>query len=215
MDGEFHKRTETPEAKPSLLEGFRQITSELGTTFEDAKAFVCDLFEQEDDHYVPYGERLGYTPLADTEKGTWKGERGESKFIPSDRTSAGRDAKEKLAEYGLRGITYKDAEPDFSKCAEATVKIDNMTENRYRNFFQADIICAKLWSQEAKDGRTDWTPRAVENWRDKNQFSWHERCDTKTMDLVPQEIHSFCRHSGGVAECKARDAADIGGGFDE
>lgn len=47
------------------------------------------------------------------------------------------------------------------------------------------------------------------------QCSWHERCDTKTMDLVPYDIHSYCKHLGGVSECKARDSVNDGGGFDE
>ena len=35
------------------------------------------------------------------------------------------------------------------------------------------------------------------------------------MQLVPYEVHSYCGHSGGVAECKARDAKNNGGEFDE
>ena len=35
------------------------------------------------------------------------------------------------------------------------------------------------------------------------------------MDLVSQDIHEHFRHSGGCAECKARDQKNDGGGFDE
>ena len=54
----------------------------------------------------------------------------------------------------------------------------------------------------------------VREYRRESKLSWHERCDMKTMDLVHQDIHTFFSHSGGVAECKARDNAK-GGDFDE
>lgn len=109
-----------------------------------------------------------------------------------------------------------------------TVKIDNMTEHRDDyydengelqpgNFSQADAKLAEKWNEQQKDGRTDWTDEDVYEWRHDpaHQCSWHERCDTKTMDLVPYDIHSYCKHLGGVSECKARDSVNDGGGFDE
>ena len=225
MLGELHNHTEVPEAKPFSLEGFQEIKSELGTTFQDAKAFVSELFEREDSHYVSYGDRFCYTPV-EGDRGKWEGDRAESKFVPSETTEAGHAVKEKLAEYGMDGITYKDAEPDFSKCAEATVTIDHMTGDRYSryddngtliqgNFYKADVNCAELWNHQKKDGRSDWSAAEVRDWRVENKFSWHECCDTKTMMLVPADIHGYFGHSGGVAECKARDNTDVGGGFDE
>lgn len=215
MLGELHNHTEVPEGKPFSLEGFREIKSELGTTFQDAKAFVSELFEREDSHYVSYGDRFCYTPV-EGDRGKWEDDRAESKFVPSETTEAGRAVKEKLAEYGMDGITYKDAEPDFSKCAEATVTIDHMTADRPgNNFPKADENCAKQWNHEMKNGRSDWSSVEVRDWRRENNFSWHECCDTKTMMLVPSDIHGYFGHSGGVAECKARDNADVGGGFDE
>ena len=178
-----------------------------------------------DGYYSDYKTRMDQTPK-DGERGHWEGERGESKYVPSDQTDAGKDAKDKLEEKGMDGIEYKDAEPDFSECAEATVEIDNMTEHRYDyydakgnytsgNFSQADAKCAEKWNESQRDGRTDWKAEDVRDWRRENNYSWHERCDTRTMDLVSYDIHSFFGHYGGCAECRGRDAADIGGGFDE
>lgn len=178
------------------------------------------------EYYNSYEERLGYTPKEDSHLGAWEGKRGESKFIPNSETPEGKAALDKLNEKGLDGIEYKNAEPDFSKCAEATVYIDDMTQYRddyiatdgaikLGNFAQADIRCAEKWNAEAKDGKTDWIPRDVYNWRHENRCSWHERCDTITMDLVPFEVHSHCKHLGGVSECKVRDAINVGGEFDE
>lgn len=223
--GEIHGHSELQEVNKPEVENFRQISPDLKAKYEDSKAYIKEVFESTDTHYVPYEERLRYTPL-DSERGSWEGERGESKFIPSDTTEDGCKAKQKLAEYGLDGIEYKNAEPDFSKCSEATVKIDNMTENRFDyldddgnycqgNFSQADAKCAARWSTTAKDGKANWTAIDVRTWRHNNNCSWHECCDTQTMNLVPREIHGACTHSGGVAECKARNVRDNGGVFDE
>lgn len=127
----------------------------------------------------------------------------------------------------MDGVDYNYAEPDFSECAEATVEIDDMTENRWDyydedgnlkqgNFSQADAKCAEQWNSIDKDGRSDWTAADVRDWRRENECSWHERCDTRTMDLVSRDIHGYFGHYGGCSECKVRDAANInGGGFDE
>ena len=209
--------------------GFREIKPELGTKLSDAqghwKKQFNSFFSDLGGEFKSYEERLKRTPLKNSERGFFEFLRGESKFIPSDSTEAGKKVIEALKEYGLKGIDYKNAEPDFSKCSEATVKIDNMTEHRedYRdsnnnlqpgNFSQADVKCADLWNKQKKDGKADWTDRDVYDYRKTNQLEWHERCDMKIMDLVKHDIHDYFRHSGGVAECKAKNN-DSMGGFDE
>lgn len=98
--------------------------------------------------------------------------------------------------------------------SEATVQIDDMKADRPHNFAQADEACSKLWNEQARDGRTDWKARDVNVWRTDNRYSWHERLDMKTMDLVQRDVHDECKHYGGVAECRRHEAL-IGGGFDE
>lgn len=219
----FKEFSEVGTEKP---EKFKEIRSENGTTGEGAKKFWEGEFKKEADYYTSYEDRLACTPKETSNAGSWEGKRGESKFIPNAETPEGKSALDKLEQKGLNGIEYKNGEPDFSKGSEATVKIENMTENRndYRgqdgdirqgNFTQADIKCAEKWNEEGKDNKTNWTARDVCNWRHENKCSWHERCDTKTMDLVPTEVHSLCKHSGGVAACKVRDALEQGGKFDE
>lgn len=151
------------------------------------------------DYPSTYEERVKYTP-AEGERGHWDGERGESKYTPTDP-----DIQETLDKYGMDGIEYKDGIPDFSGCSEATVEIDNMTTNRNvgedSNFAQADQKCAEKWNQEKRDGRDDWTARDVANWRRENHYSWHECNDMKTCQLVPTEINDYFGHLGGVGEC--------------
>lgn len=65
-----------------------------------------DEVEPVDGHYIPYEDRLKCTPNEDVVRGHWNGERGESKFIPSEETDAGKAAKGKLAEKGMDGIEY-------------------------------------------------------------------------------------------------------------
>ncbi|WP_458458738.1 HNH endonuclease signature motif containing protein [Pseudobutyrivibrio sp.] len=224
------------ELASKVPENFRNIQPDNGMTVEDARSFwdneLKDLDNQETfdagefgGKYKSYEDRLSCVPVSET-KGQWEGQRGESKFVPSD--DIGKECKDKLAEYKLDGIEYKNLEPDFSKCSEATVQIEDMDEHRWDyidangdeqlgNFSKADEKAAQLWNEQKKDGRTDWTAEDVYDYRNDpdHHYTWHERCDTKTMDLVPSEIHSYCTHSGGVAECKARDAVNTGGEFDE
>ena len=226
------------EIRTPEVENYQKIGQDAGVTLAEAKKFWDQEFSnvekvepQEPEfggRYKSYEARLDKTPV-NGERGSFDGERGESIFRPSDETEAGARALAKLEECGLEGIEYKNAEPDFSKCALATVKIDDMTPNRwdyidddgnmqYGNFSQADMKCAELFNTQKKDGREDWTASDVQELRQNpdNWYTWHERCDTKTMDLVPYDIHSYCTHSGGVAECKMRDTVEtFGGGFDE
>lgn len=209
------KMRDVSEIKQPEAQGFREIKPESKMSPDEARSFLHK--ELGTGFYTDYKDRIDRTPAKDSELGKWEGERGESKFIPSDDTDKGRRGIAKLAEYGLNGIEYRNGEPDYSECNEGTVKINNMTECRPSNFDQADAKLAEQWNAMAKEGRTDWTMDDVESFRKENRLSWHECCDTETMQLVSQDIHggdtSVFLHSGGVAECKARD--NCGGGFDD
>lgn len=166
--------------------------------------------EKSVEYYTSYAERLQQTPLDSGERGKWTGVRGESVFIPNDR-----DIKKMLKKNGLDGIKYENAIPDFEKLSVATLKIGQMTEVRGNNFKQCDEKCAKLWNKDKRENRDDWTPREVAQWRRENSYSWHERNDMKTCDLIPTKINAYFGHSGGVSECKKRDSHTLGGDFDE
>ena len=161
--------------------------------------------------YNTYDVRLSRTLLSNTIFGRYEGDRGESKFIPSERTVSGIDVKSILNRYGIDGIIYRNAEPDFEVCAKAVVKIPAMTSNRsdfadknggtkLGNFSQADIELSKLWNKNKNEGRTNWTPRDILNYRHVNKLTWHEKCDTETMVLVESEINLYFKHSGGCSE---------------
>ncbi|MCD7740787.1 MAG: HNH endonuclease [Ruminococcus sp.] len=211
------KTTETAEVKSSQVEGFKDIKPESEGSPKDVKSFWDNLFDsfrqEKTEYYTSYEDRIAQTPREKSENGSWEGERGESKFIPEANTEDGKAACEKLKEFGIDGIEYKDGIPDFSPITEATEIID-MTEIRDDNFKQAYEKCADTWNSQAKDGRNDWTARQVKEYKTENNLTWHENSDMKTVQLVPSEVHKVCSHSGGVAECKARNE-DIGGGFDE
>lgn len=121
------------ELTSKVPENFRNIQPDNGMTVEDARSFwdneLKDLDNQETSDagefggkYKSYEDRLSCVPVSET-KGQWEGQRGESKFVPSD--DVGKECKDKLAEYKLDGIEYKNLEPDFSKCSEATVQIED------------------------------------------------------------------------------------------
>ena len=164
----------------------------------------------ENPYYSTYEERMKQTPREDSDRGEWTEERGESDFIPNDG-----EVKDILEQHDKESISYKDAIPDFSEVAASTVEIDDMTDNRADNFRQCDENCAEQWNKEGRDGRADWSPRDVKEWRQENGYSWHERNDMKTCDLVPTKVNDYFGHLGGVSECRKRDAENGGNDFDE
>lgn len=166
--------------------------------------------ESENQYHSTYEERMRQTPREDSERGEWAGDRGESDFTPNDS-----EIKDILEQYDKESILYEDAIPDFSEVAESTVEIDDMTENRADNFRQCDERCASQWNEEGRDDRTDWSARDVKEWRQENEYSWHERNDMKTCDLVPTKVNDYFGHLGGVSECRKRDAENGGNDFDE
>lgn len=160
--------------------------------------------------YSTYEERIRQTPRENSDRGEWSGDRGESDFTPNDK-----EIQDILGKYDKERIKYENGMPDFSEVAESTVKIDNMTENRADNFRQCDEKCAEQWNKEGRDGRTDWSARDVKEWRQENGYSWHERNDMKTCDLVPTKVNDYFGHLGGVSECKKCDSEIGGSDFDE
>ena len=177
----------------------------------------AEIYQSDVKFLSTYKERIDRTPKDDGSRGEWTDKRGESKFIPNDD-----DIKRILEKYGLDGIEYKDGIPDFSPCAEATVEIENMTDNRNGppiegcNFQQCDQKCAEKWNEQRRDGRSDWTARDVAEWRRENGYSWHERNDMKTCDLIPTKINSYFGHLGGVGEyMRSYQNEVLGGAFDE
>ena len=128
---------------------------------------------------------------------TWTGDRGESWYIPTEKS-----IKNILHTFKLGGILYREGIPDFSLCAKITVSIENMSEIRRENFQQCDVTCAEEWSLKKYGGKSKWTPSDVQKWRKENGYTWHERNDMATCDLVPIKINRFFGHLGGVSECK-------------
>lgn len=231
MGGEL-SRTDANDIKSETTENYRDVKPKNEMTIKELKDAVIDEFnkaakeveldmnnDSTEKNLNPIHKDCKTSSeerkeLANRSNGEWDGEPGDSKFRPEKQ-----EAKEALERYKQDGVDYIDGEPDFSKVSEATVEIDNMTSERYglgNNFDQANQKCAEKWNKEAKDGKTDWTAREVENWRKENHYTWHERLDRKTMDLVQSDIHEECKHYGGVAECKRFEATEkqSGGGFD-
>lgn len=218
---EFKKKdvSEVQNAKP---EGFKEIKPQGEANVDNARSFWDNLFEKTsdivndikeelDNHYTSRQERID---CAAKSNGTWTGEPGNSKFIPTDKTDEGLAAREKLSEYGMDGIVYKDGIPDFSKVSSETVKIDMTSDRLGNNYPKAYKAVQDKWNNENRNERSDWTIREVKDWKQANGLSPHECIDTKTVMFVPTAVHSEAKHFGGVAECKARDNVN-GGDFDE
>ena len=169
---------------------------------------ITEFIKEKIEYSSTYEERINQTPRENSDRGHWEGERGESTFIPKFP-----EILDILNEYRIDSIKYEDGIPDFSKTSESTVEIDNMTEKRQANFEQCDQKCAEQWNEKGRDEKTDWTAGDVKQWRRDNNYSWHERNDMKTCDLVPTKINDFFGHVGGVSEYKKLKSEK--GGFDE
>ncbi len=214
---------ETKEITTPKIENYKEIHPQKGMTFENAKTYWNNLFSGKLDKEIrtKYEEEAVKHMPAEGFRGKYVDDGKTEKYVPKDSTEAGKVCIEKLKEYGLDGIEYKNFEPDFSKVSEGTVKINHMSENRHDyydengmrqegNYTQADKKCAKLWNIQKKGGRTDWTEKEVDKWRHNPEHHciWHETSDAKTMNLVPEEIHKFFTHAGGVVMCKIRDGGN-------
>ncbi|PTM21293.1 hypothetical protein DA798_11000 [Lactobacillus sp. PFC-70] len=138
------------------------------------------------------GEYLG-TPRLDSPAGHWTGVRGDSKFITNPdyipQNSKMNPEHKTYAELGISEVSYKKGDIQLTPFAVDTEKI-NMTENRSDNFKVADAKFADkqgMTISEAKD------------YRIKNNLTWHERQDMRTIDLVPTAVNGTLRHTGGVS----------------
>ena len=137
--------------------------------------------------------------------GEWTGEVGNSKwipdkdYIPENRNYSnleGKTAGELFQKHGIDGIPFKNGEPDFSEISKGTVEIDIFSDCRYGiggNFDQADEKLAL---------ERNCSKQEIKEWREGNQYTWHERSDCRTMDLVPRDIHNWLPHSGGISTYK-------------
>jgi hypothetical protein len=100
---------------------------------------------------------------------------------------------------GLKGVNFRNGEPDFSPFAIATVKIGQYLDTRYGSqgtMPLADKILA---------GRLGIPESAVRNWINDNQYVWHERQDGRYIDLLPHDIHGNVPHTGGISINKERN----------
>ena len=136
-----------------------------------------------------YAERIQHTP-----REGWGGARGESVC------TKGTDS------FGIIQVEYENGIPNFSPYSIADVEIPNMSSTRYGdggNFEQADNALAGQWSNDCKEGCSDWTGSMVRDWRREHysNYTWHECTDRKTCQLIPREVNGTFGHLGGVGEC--------------
>jgi hypothetical protein len=92
----------------------------------------------------------------------------------------------KLASKYPNGVRFtEDGYPDFSPYATHTVTFDpNFKGDRSTDFTAANRMAGL---SETPEG-----------------YTWHHTQDTKTMQLIPTDLHNAVRHAGGVAIMKGR-----------
>lgn len=183
------------------------LKKELGDIKEKSNSGIdskIDISNREiKQHDDEYKKKLDQTPI-----NNWTGQRGESKFVCDE-----------CKPYGVDGIEYKNAEPDFGPVSVGKCKISGMTSQRLSSI-DAETGKRIIGNYEKYDNAMGKELEGMGfkkvdgNWvgPDGTKYTRHERCDGKTMELVPTEIHKKCTHSGGVSTCKAIE--NQGGEFD-
>lgn len=155
-----------------------------------------DNLEKGLDEFEEVESEMKYLPKSD---GVWEGDKGDSKWIPDDEkllgkaNPEGKTWAEVKREYNIAGVEFINGEPDFTETARGEAHIEEFTDNRYKNFIQAD---------EYEAERRGCSPDDVAKWRAANGYTWHERKDCETMDKVPSIVHNNVFHSGGISEKK-------------
>ena len=152
--------------------------------------------------------------------GSWLGAPGNSKWMPTAERvplKLNPDAKKMgqiLAENNMQnGIPFKQGKIDLRAASRGTVQIDNYTLSRSKNFSQADsVLAAAIRSGKVNpeiqsalksmgvDPKTV-TKGDIKALR-KLGYTWHERPDMKTLDLVRSSLHANVPHSGGISALK-------------
>ncbi len=159
-----------------------------------------------------YETRIGQTPAVGNKKVQFEGARGES--LCTLKPPPDSKLESLLKDAGVGGVTYKNGVPDFTPFSKAEVEIDHMlggkgtmgNKARDLNFQQANSKLAKELNNSSELAKSfgmepgNIKPSDIEKYRVKNNLTWHELNDCKTIQLVPSEINSSFGHLGGVGE---------------
>ncbi|URZ14852.1 HNH endonuclease [Clostridium felsineum] len=203
----------------------------IKTALESAKRKLDDLYKivydgesggkdippafKQEDFASSYEARINQTPAEANVKVEFKGNRGES--LCTLKPPPDPELKKILDKAGVDGIQYKNGVPDFSPVSKAEVEIKYMlggkgvngNKARNLNFEQANTELAKKLNKSSELAKKfdmvagDIKPSDIEKYRVKNNLTWHELNDTKTIQLVPTKINSTFGHTGGVGEINA------------
>ena len=158
--------------------------------------------------------------------GNWLGIPGNSKWMPDpDRIPSRLNPRTKsmgqiIAENDMqKGIPFKQGKIDLYAASRGTVKIDDYTLCRPKNFAQADSKLADAIRsgnanpeiqnvlQKMKIDSGSITKGDIKKLRAQEGYTWHERADMKTLDLIKTELHANIPHSGGICALKDQLAA--------
>ncbi|URZ03547.1 hypothetical protein CLAUR_036080 [Clostridium felsineum] len=201
----------------TALESARKKLDDLYKIVYDGESGGKDIppaFKQED-FASSYEARINQTPAEANVKVEFKGNRGES--LCTLKPPPDPELKKILDKAGVDGIQYKNGVPDFSPVSKAEVEIKYMlggkgvngNKARNLNFEQANTELAKKLNKSSELAKKfdmvagNIKPSDIEKYRVKNNLTWHELNDTKTIQLVPTKINSTFGHTGGVGEINA------------
>lgn len=157
---------------------------------------------------------LGKKRLPTDKTGYFKGEKGNSQFVPKSLS-----AQAELNKYGVDSVDYINGYPDFSPfCRQKTpwgvfdfsAEIGHMSMARHNskvdgftiegNYEQAEEIFCRMINENRKGKQI--TRSEFRKWYKTNKLTIHECPDGYGVKLVPSVIHNACRHDGAVKNKK-------------
>lgn len=140
---------------------------------------------------VPVGHRLprGTEDVDPGPGGFWGGRRGHADWFSDN------PAVNAITNY--QAVPYRNGEPVLTAWAHEQVILTRMT-----GVDKVDFAAADRGLLRQHPGR--WRNKTeVNEWRRKNQLTWHHEPDLETMSLVPRALHGNVPHLGGASMTRA------------
>ncbi len=162
-----------------------------------------DSWDWADKLYTNEQKRIDYIKNTDAE---FIGEEKDFSMRPNMENPKGKEAFQKMQEFGASEIRCVKGVVDFSSVSVAQTTIDGMTLDLGHNKALGFKAFAEQFNKECPlPNGEQWDAGKVKEFARENGLEFHECSDMKTVQLVPAEIHRFFKHFGGRAECRIRD----------
>jgi hypothetical protein len=117
----------------------------------------------------------------------WSGERGNSLWYSNDPSV--------VRITGGKGIPFRNGRVDFSEWAQRSIDVEGLN-GTYSDFSKIYVALAKELNLK--------NPTAAQRWLASQRLSPHHDVGNR-IQLVPRNLHSNIRHTGGAYDLRLND----------